>query len=313
MRPALAAAGAARAARRRAGVAQFDPAYEAKQLLQDQRARGDPLHAGVPGAARAGQHRQHRRGGADPGRRPRAAFVGETLCWSYGEGCAGDVRLYDWVPRATARSSPSCSPRATARRCPAVSGATRAGPAKRPGVVIINGSVQASETLYWFAAQTLAKAGYVVLTFDPQNQGRSDPRGEAPTRTRASPPRATAARSSTARRTRSTSSSPRRPALTCRGRAATPARRTAPSRRAAWRPASTPPSTRCGELIDPARIGIAGHSYGAAGVSYVGQRDPRVKAVVAWDALRGRAPTASRSAAAPTPPSARRRRSPSRR
>ena len=57
---------------------------------------------------------------------------------------------------------------------------TRAGPAKRPGVVIVNGSVQASETLYWFEAQTLAKAGYVVLTFDPQNQGRSDSRGEAP-------------------------------------------------------------------------------------------------------------------------------------
>ena len=57
---------------------------------------------------------------------------------------------------------------------------TRAGRRKRPGVVIVNGSVQAPETLYWFAAQTLAKAGYVVLTFDPQNQGRSDSRGEAP-------------------------------------------------------------------------------------------------------------------------------------
>ena len=39
------------------------------------------------------------------------------------------------------------------------------------------------------------------------------------------------------------------------------------------------------QLIDTARVGIAGHSYGAAGVSYVGQRDPRVKTVVAWDAL----------------------------
>src|SRR6185437_5788493 len=30
---------------------------------------------------------------------------------------------------------------------------------------------------------------------------------------------------------------------------------------------------------------LAGHSYGAAGVSYIGQWDPRVKAIVAWDNL----------------------------
>jgi hypothetical protein len=39
--------------------------------------------------------------------------------------------------------------------------------------VITNGSVQAPERLYWFAAQTLAKARYVVLTFDPQGKGLS--------------------------------------------------------------------------------------------------------------------------------------------
>ncbi|MGZ4648912.1 MAG: hypothetical protein ACXVYC_21610, partial [Blastococcus sp.] len=38
-------------------------------------------------------------------------------------------------------------------------------------------------------------------------------------------------------------------------------------------------------LLDPSRIGLAGHSYGAGGVSYVAQSDPRVKAVVAWDNL----------------------------
>src|SRR6202030_4110419 len=32
-------------------------------------------------------------------------------------------------------------------------------------------------------------------------------------------------------------------------------------------------------------IGLAGHSYGAAGVSYIGQWDPRVKAIVAWENL----------------------------
>ncbi|WP_370327509.1 cell wall-binding repeat-containing protein [Euzebya sp.] len=43
-----------------------------------------------------------------------------------------------------------------------------------PGVVIVNGSVQAPETLYWWLAQALVRTGYVVLTFDPRGQGRSD-------------------------------------------------------------------------------------------------------------------------------------------
>jgi hypothetical protein len=40
-------------------------------------------------------------------------------------------------------------------------------------------------------------------------------------------------------------------------------------------------------------VGIAGHSYGAAGVSYIGQWDPRVKAIVAWDNLAGTDPNAA--------------------
>jgi len=38
-------------------------------------------------------------------------------------------------------------------------------------------------------------------------------------------------------------------------------------------------------MLDTSRVGLAGHSYGAGGVSYVAQSDPRVKAVVAWDNL----------------------------
>jgi pimeloyl-ACP methyl ester carboxylesterase len=38
-------------------------------------------------------------------------------------------------------------------------------------------------------------------------------------------------------------------------------------------------------MLNPQRIGLAGHSYGAAGVSYIGQWDPRVKKIVAWDNL----------------------------
>ena len=46
--------------------------------------------------------------------------------------------------------------------------------------MITNGSVQADEQMYWYAAQALAKAGYVVMTLDPQGQGQSDTRGDAP-------------------------------------------------------------------------------------------------------------------------------------
>ncbi|MCU1448666.1 MAG: hypothetical protein JWP02_836, partial [Acidimicrobiales bacterium] len=37
--------------------------------------------------------------------------------------------------------------------------------------------------------------------------------------------------------------------------------------------------------LDAARVGIAGHSLGASAVSQVGQEDPRVHAIVAWDNL----------------------------
>src|SRR5262249_48043712 len=42
----------------------------------------------------------------------------------------------------------------------------RPGDPRLPGVVIENGSIQAPEPLYWWFAQALVRAGYVVLTFD---------------------------------------------------------------------------------------------------------------------------------------------------
>ena len=160
---------------------------------------------------------------------PERNFLGLHLCSTGDDGCAGDVRLYDWSPGYgivkkvlfTARSGATISGRVWA---------TKAGPAKRPGIVITNGSVQAPERLYWFAAQTLAKAGYVVLTSDPQGQGSRTSAARHPTRTRDRPRRPTAARSSTAPRTRSTSSSPRRRTSTSPARAATAARAMRPSR-----------------------------------------------------------------------------------
>jgi hypothetical protein len=108
---------------------------------------------------------------------PEREFASD-LCWNGGDGCAGDARLYDWQSKGYGIVKPVLF---TARNGATLSGhvwATKSGPAQRPGIVITNGSVQANEQLYWYAAQTLAKAGYVVLTFDPQGQGQSDTFGE---------------------------------------------------------------------------------------------------------------------------------------
>src|ERR687894_375280 len=104
------------------------------------------------------------------------------ICWHGQRDCAGDVRLYDWESKGYGMVEPVLF---TARSGATLSGhvwATRSGPARRPGVVITTGSVQAPEELYWGQAATLAKHGYVVLTYDVQGQGASDVLGEAPDR-----------------------------------------------------------------------------------------------------------------------------------
>jgi len=207
-----------------------------------------------------------------------------TLCSTRFDGCAGDIRLYDWEPAGHGLSRPVLF---TARNGATLSGrvwATRSGAAKRPGVVVTNGSVQAPEVMYWWAATTLAKRGYVVLTFDPQGQGRSDVYGEGADTNEGVP----------AQQGRpfydntedaldfflSTPSAPYRPVKSCTtgtDHAAKQERRVREGRNAAHNPLFA--------MLDPNRVGVAGHSFGAAGVSFVGQRDPRVKAIVAWDNL----------------------------
>jgi dienelactone hydrolase len=163
--------------------------------------------------------------------------------------------------------------------------ATKAGPAKRPGIVITNGSVQAPERLYWFAAQTLAKAGYVVLTSDPQGQGQSDERGEAPDENEGSPAQSDGrpffdGTADALDFFLSTPKSVYKPRPSCdSGTSHAPKqnRRVAAGLNAAYNP--------LWQLLNPKRIGLAGHSFGAAGVSFVGQKDPRVSAIVAWDNL----------------------------
>jgi dienelactone hydrolase len=176
----------------------------------------------------------------------------------------------------------------TARNGATLSGhvwATTAGPAKRPGVVITNGSVQANEPLYWFAAQALAKAGYVVMTFDPQGQGQSDLAGEGADQGEGVPAQSDGrpffdGTEDALNFFFSTQAKPYEPVPSCNSgtsHAAMQDRRVQAGLDTAYNPYAG--------LLDRSRVGIAGHSYGAAGVSYVGQADPRVKAVVAWDNL----------------------------
>lgn len=214
-------------------------------------------------------------------------FLG-NLCGNHTDGCAGDVRLDDWGRNGYGLMQPVLY---TARNGSTISGhvwATRTGPAKRPGVVITNGSVQAPEELYWFAAQTLAKAGYVVMTWDPQGQGFSDTFGEGVDQRDGFPSQEGRPFYDGTEDALdfffSAPGSPYRPRPSCTtGTDHTDKQdfRVRDGRNAAFNPYH--------ELLDPTRVGVLGQSLGAAAVSYIGQIDPRVSAIVAMDNLR--APT----------------------
>jgi hypothetical protein len=145
--------------------------------------------------------------------------------------------------------------------------------------------VQADEQLYWFAAQALAKAGYVVLTSDPQGQGQSDELGESPDLNEGSPAQSDGrpfydGTEDALNFFLSTPKSPYRPVPSCdsgTSHAAKQDRRVAAGLNAPYNP--------FWKMLNPNRVGLAGHSFGAAGVSFEGQKDPRVRAIVAWDNL----------------------------
>jgi dienelactone hydrolase len=237
---------------------------------------------------------------ADPGR-----FFVDDLCWNLGNGCAGDIRLNNWASNGYGLVRPVLF---TARDGATISGhvwATVAGPAHRPGIVITDGSVQADENMYWYAAQALAKAGYVVLTFDPQGQGQSDTYGESPDQNEGVPAQTDGrpfydGTEDAINFLLSTPSKPYEPVPSCNtGTSHAPKQN---SRVAAGLDAAYNPFW---QLLDPGYgVGLAGHSYGAAGVSYIGQWDPRVKTIVAWDDLGGPGPNdAPVPGAAPGSPS----------
>lgn len=212
-----------------------------------------------------------------------------NVCWNRNRECAGDVRFYDWPELTDNLRKPVLF---TARSGATISGnvwATKGGPAKRPAVVITTGSVQAPETLYWGTAAMLASHGYVVLTYDVQGQGRSDTFGVGPDEQESVPSQAGQpffdGTEDALDFLLSSKAHPYVPRKSCgnandgtgTSHADKQRRRVREGFNAAYNPLRG--------LVDTRRIGIAGHSLGAAAVSYIGQLDPRVKAIVAWDNL----------------------------
>src|SRR3954451_4023071 len=127
-------------------------------------------------------------------------------------------------------------------------------PGPYPAVVITTGSIQGYQQMYFWAAEGLAEAGYMVLTYDVQGQGNSDtlPADCTPD--------------------------------SCPG---VPFKQSYNFFQAAedslnWFFSTKNPAR---SQLDASRVGIAGHSLGASAVSVVGQCDPRVRAIVAWDNL----------------------------
>jgi len=142
---------------------------------------------------------------------------------------------------------------------------------KYPGVVITDGSIQAFQQLYYWAAEGLAQYGYEVMTYDVQGQGDSD---LLPSTTNCGP------------------SYLRAGDLLCQG---VPYQQNYNFYQGAEDSLSfflsTPSHPYGGSFnpghrdLDPGEVAIAGHSLGAGAVSWVGQCDNRVRALVAWDDL----------------------------
>jgi hypothetical protein len=206
---------------------------------------------------------------------------------TWGEQCTGDPDLYrdvdarDFYGTVGRRRRVAFYDRQGARLSGHLWTPTdRGGPQRsegRPGVVITNGSVEAPEPLYWWAAQALVEAGYVVFTYDPRGQGRSDSitsDGEAGGN--ANGEVFVTNQIDAIDFFRSTPEDPYEPnAAFDRGDGA-----------------PVEPHNPVFESLDRDRLGIAGHSAGAIGASIVqglepwptGGKNP-VDAVVAWDNL----------------------------
>ncbi len=148
-----------------------------------------------------------------------------------------------------------------------------------PVLVFSPGLQSYNEVNVWFPEE-MAEAGYVVMIIDPQGQGDSELCGHEPDGTATSE-----CPSSTASVYENTISSGIDFMLS---NPANPyAKDLDPNG------AGTPPYNPYWASVDPDHIGIAGHSFGAIAATPLGQRDPRVDAIVSYDNLDADLPASS--------------------
>ena len=193
----------------------------------------------------------------DPTRQPYSVCSGSPLC--------GDPRVMDFADGEGVVRQVSYTNRNGATIDAHLFAPRRADyPGPQPGVIIACGDL-APETVYWWLAVTLARHGYVVLTYDPQGHGESDILGSGATTTRHVALQNIALLD------------------------------LAPLQESADHDATEQlvdaldyfTSTRnpLAARLDRSRIGVTGHSRGASAASIVGEHDPRVDAIVALDNL----------------------------
>jgi len=229
---------------------------------------------------------------ADPERRPNPNSCSTVAA------CLVDPRLESWTEHGGVVKPVLF----TARTGATLSGhvwATRTGPARRPGVLFINGSIIGYEQGYWFLAQALARSGFVVMTFDTQGEGMSDQLGQAPDRLEGAfagtpglglvgPQRGLGGNGlpfydggeDALDFFLSTPGRPYRP-VPSRTTGTSHAAKQAKRVRAGLNPAYNP----LWRMLDRKELGVSGHSYGAQAASWLVQEDPRLKAAVALDSL----------------------------
>ena len=211
------------------------------------------------------------------------------LCTTWAVQCAGDPFRYPGVDPFYTDEAVVTPVVFYDDGCARLSGrvwapkSSRAGSAL-PAVVIENGSVQAPEPLYWWMAQLLVRNGYIVMTFDPRGQGRSDL--QTPGGAQGGNFNSSVFWTGLVNAIdffRSTPVAPYPHNLTC----------------ANAYPTATTTFNPYYDRIDRNRLGIAGHSLGATGVSIVqgyGAKDAQawpgkldadnpVKVALAWDGL----------------------------
>lgn len=164
---------------------------------------------------------------------------------------------------------------------------------RRPVVVITTGSIQANARMYFWAAQTLAEAGYVAITYDVQGQGESETFGHRDTGQIWCGAVDQSDLPVFLREIGPCPGFPFQQPANFGGGAVGMHNFALSTPQDPWEHHSagtgTAPFNPWHEYVDGTRVGAAGHSFGAAAVSFLQAhpellREP-VKAIVAWDGL----------------------------